>query len=155
MNRLEAAAAAFGISVMELQSRFELIGSLLEKGIEQVNTSVDVKKVFEEVAYGEDRTVMIYVYGYPDGYLFRFNKNAKTGAVRVERVETSYSKPTVTVSLMQDTLICLATGKTTFDDLVWSNEADISGDYYARDTVVFKELFKQFGYFCQEMGLFS
>lgn len=147
INTFEGAVAKAGMSLMSNNSSFELVGKLLEKGLTRVNTTIDIRKLQQDIAHGEDRTIMIYIYGYPDGYMFHFEHG------NIVRVPTSYAKPTVTAAMPEEILIALATGKRDFEQVFWANEIDFTGEYWVRDKVVFAALFEEFGHICREMGL--
>lgn len=127
----------------EIKSK--LLGYVISKGVERVNSKPEVRNKIREFMHGEQRTLLLKIK--------EFNVMG-FGLVGDRLVLIEEMKdPTVTVLIGEDTFLQLICGKITFRESFFYGDMDVQGSDWLRDFVVFNSIFEEFGHIAQEMGL--
>jgi putative sterol carrier protein len=122
-----------------------MINFLLGKGIDLVNSKEEVRKTIKDSMHGENRTLLLKIKDFDTlGFGVVGDKIVKVSDV---------PKPTVTVTLSEDTFLLIVKGKLTFREAFFDADMDVFGENWLRDYITFNAIFEQFNQLSKELGL--
>jgi putative sterol carrier protein len=124
---------------LEAEKR-KLIKTIFEKMVPLINKEMNMDKFKETYFPHEDRTLQLNIIGLEDidtGFVF------EDGEVRT--IKKISDKPTVILTMDEDTFILISTGDMTFAEAFFSGDLDMEGENYLRDYRIFERTFTKYG----------
>jgi len=114
----------------------EKIREFIELTVDLVNKEVNVSELKAKYSPGENRTLAFMVTDGESQYGFVFEPDRIKATDEIE-------KPTVIVSTDESTFWKIITKKTTLDHAVATRRLRVAGDYFLRDFVILRNMFKE------------
>ncbi len=123
---------------MNVPGKLDIIKFYIKQTLQKVNQEQAISDVRKRFRIGEEqRSLKMSVVGVGDMYFIMGNHQIL--------MPDNVDKPTATVTMLEDTFIKLKTKKLTFDEAYWYSQMDIQGDFWLRDLVIFREVFRLYG----------
>lgn len=124
---------------LEAEKR-KLIRTIFEKMVPLINKEMNLDEFKETYFPHEDRTLQLNIIGLEDidtGFVF------KDGEVRT--IKKISDKPTVILTMDEDTFILISTRRMTFAEAFFNGDLDMEGENYMRDYRIFERTFTKYG----------
>ena len=124
---------------LEAEKR-KLIRTIFEKMVPLINKEMNMDEFKETYFPHEDRTLQLNIIGLEDldtGFVF------EDGEVRT--IKKISDKPTVILTMDEDTFILISTGDMTFAEAFFNGDLDMEGENYLRDYRIFERTFTKYG----------
>jgi putative sterol carrier protein len=118
-----------------------LIRKIFEKMVVLINREMNIEEFKDTYFPNEDRTLELNIKGIEDldtGFVFRDG--------RVRTIKKLTDKPTVIVSMNEDTFIRLATKQETLGEAFFYSHMEMEGKDYFRDFKLFDRMFTKYGH---------
>jgi|APFre7841882630_1041343.scaffolds.fasta_scaffold00020_7 putative sterol carrier protein len=124
---------------LEAEKR-KLIKTIFEKMVPLINKEMNIDEFKETYFPDEDRTLQLNIIGLEDldtGFVF------ENGEVRI--IAKIYDKPTVILTMDEDTFILISTKRLTFAEAFFNGDLEMEGENYLRDYRIFERTFTKYG----------
>jgi putative sterol carrier protein len=124
---------------LEAEKR-KLIRTIFEKMVPLINKEMNMDEFKETYFPHEDRTLQLNIIGLEDldtGFVF------EDGEVRT--IKKISDKPTVILTMDEDTFILISTRRMTFAEAFFNGDLDMEGENYLRDYRIFERTFTKYG----------
>jgi putative sterol carrier protein len=124
---------------LEAEKR-KLIKTIFEKMVPLINKEMNIDEFKETYFPDEDRTLQLNIIGLEDldtGFVF------EDGEVRT--IQKISDRPTVVLTMDEDTFILIATKRITFAEAFFSGDLEMEGENYLRDYRIFERTFTKYG----------
>lgn len=124
---------------LEAEKR-KLIKTIFEKMVPLINKEMNIDEFKETYFPDEDRTLQLNIIGLEDldtGFVF------EDGEVRT--IQKISDRPTVVLTMDEDTFILIATRRITFAEAFFSGDLEMEGENYLRDYRIFERTFTKYG----------
>lgn len=118
----------------------KLIKTIFDKMVTLINKEMNINEFKETYFPDEDRTLQLNIIGLEDldtGFVF------ENGEVRA--IQKISDKPTVILTMDEDTFILIATKRLTFAEAFFNGDLDMEGENYLRDYRIFERTFTKYG----------